>query len=549
MELSAIGERVYAAEAVIRKRKRKGKIEYLVKWKGYSQKHNSWEPEQNILDRRLIDSLEKSQNRNKKNNRFNNKLGRPRKSTSKSSSNNSQKVQPSESSVFDDETDEETELNDTTEEPNESVSSNEVISTDTPVSVDSKVVTNESESKKCSNESSHNPINGPSTSTATTSASGTKRKLTTDAAHYLGLTPTSSKQLKSSNSTSTGKLFAKNSDLDKGQTTASTSTGTKSPIPSSSSSSTTTAASSYSNCSSTSGVNAKTSTSVTPVKSKPFECDTNEVRANGVLPNGTSEGNGKTLVTTSCSTRSPISTSKSSHIPIIVVPNATTSTSASIALQKSSSSSTSTCASNSVTPVTTNGQVKPVPNLKCSSANATPASEVTPLKIPSIGLIHQKTMRTSSPPPDLWKKQTKLADQILITDVTSNNMTITVRECKTYHGFFKEHPVAPNLMKKKSISLCTNANNSDRKQLPPTGKTNNMNNNSFNHHNNNGNNNHVATSSGHHRSTSGGPGTKIPQNNLQQSSNGNNNVRSNSSSTGSTVSNHSASNSHAVAAS
>ena len=47
--------------------------------------------------------------------------------------------------------------------------------------------------------------------------------------------------------------------------------------------------------------------------------------------------------------------------------------------------------------------------------------------------------------PELWRRQTKVADQILITDVTSNNMTITVRECKTYQGFFKSHPVAPHV--------------------------------------------------------------------------------------------------------
>ncbi|CAB4056863.1 CBX8 [Lepeophtheirus salmonis] len=45
---------VFAAERISKKRLRKGKTEYLVKWKGWSPKYSTWEPEENILDARLI---------------------------------------------------------------------------------------------------------------------------------------------------------------------------------------------------------------------------------------------------------------------------------------------------------------------------------------------------------------------------------------------------------------------------------------------------------------------------------------------------------------
>ncbi|XP_035194932.1 chromobox protein homolog 6 isoform X2 [Oxyura jamaicensis] len=61
MELSAIGEQVFAVESIRKKRVRKGKVEYLVKWKGWPPKYSTWEPEENILDSRLIAAFEQKE--------------------------------------------------------------------------------------------------------------------------------------------------------------------------------------------------------------------------------------------------------------------------------------------------------------------------------------------------------------------------------------------------------------------------------------------------------------------------------------------------------
>ncbi|KAI5627629.1 chromobox protein-like 6 isoform X1 [Silurus asotus] len=61
MELTAIGDRVFAAEAILKRRVRKGNIEYLVKWKGWALKYSTWEPEENILDARLITAFEQKE--------------------------------------------------------------------------------------------------------------------------------------------------------------------------------------------------------------------------------------------------------------------------------------------------------------------------------------------------------------------------------------------------------------------------------------------------------------------------------------------------------
>merc|ERR1711892_260787 len=55
MEQKSLGEMVFAAERITKKRLKNGRTEYLVKWKGWSPKYSTWEPEENILDPRLIE--------------------------------------------------------------------------------------------------------------------------------------------------------------------------------------------------------------------------------------------------------------------------------------------------------------------------------------------------------------------------------------------------------------------------------------------------------------------------------------------------------------
>lgn len=52
---------------------------------------------------------------------------------------------------------------------------------------------------------------------------------------------------------------------------------------------------------------------------------------------------------------------------------------------------------------------------------------------------NNRVMRVLTPhPADYWRLRSPVADQVFITDVTVNLQTVTIRECKTEKGFFKE---------------------------------------------------------------------------------------------------------------
>ena len=52
---------VYAAEKILKARKRHGRHQYLVKWANFPISESTWEPEENILDRRLLENFHSNQ--------------------------------------------------------------------------------------------------------------------------------------------------------------------------------------------------------------------------------------------------------------------------------------------------------------------------------------------------------------------------------------------------------------------------------------------------------------------------------------------------------
>lgn len=48
---------VHAAKQILKTRQRNGKDEYLVQWIGYPRSQSTWEPEENILDPRLLEQF------------------------------------------------------------------------------------------------------------------------------------------------------------------------------------------------------------------------------------------------------------------------------------------------------------------------------------------------------------------------------------------------------------------------------------------------------------------------------------------------------------
>ena len=351
MELSAIGAGVYAAESILRKKVVKGRTFYEIKWKGYGTKDNTWEPEENVLDKRLLEAFHRSQQKSGKGTKKGKKI-----TSSKDEASTSR-------AVADSTQDEEGDEDDTDEvdpkllSPTSSVSSSSsAASNASATSIDTNA-----------NESPKKPVVAkdcePSTSSSkVSSAVALKRKLPTDAALFLGLAPTKVSKPSNDKKNNAGK-----------------------------------------------GLPGKPFKSTIPGPSVTNESSTSSSQPPSLQSDQSQD------VSQSKSSSSSIQGSKPSKLSVDSTTNG---------YKESVLSNGSVGSDHAIEP-------KKTSTLKSLESESNLSTTPKP--------IHKQTMMRSSPPPEVWKKQTKLADQILITDVTSNNMTITVRECKTFQGFFKDH--------------------------------------------------------------------------------------------------------------
>ncbi|GFT30140.1 chromobox protein homolog 6 [Nephila pilipes] len=354
MELSSVGERVYAAECVQKKRIRRGRVEYLVKWKGWSTRYNTWEPEENILDVRLLEAFEASQNRDH---------ATPRKRGKKQNQEAPHYVNPSQSD-------------------------NHSLTDDKKQDVEDQQnhVTWLPEASKDENALVENPL-------ASASSSGNSEPPL--------------KVPKLNNLQSTENAW-ENSPA------PSTPSSAEWHIPTSNSSS-------ASECTGDIEI--------------PEQSITDLHQDN--LPHSSASS--------SCSFSATSFTGDDKGLEIEKSDCPELKETIAVKLIEDSESSISHCEDKSLPEVDSSRQLQQNANLDDSSNNAV-SGEISNDAIVSSDIVADEAPESSqsSLSDDFWKKQNPVVDHVLITDVTTNLLTVTVRECDTSSGFFKDRPKPEN---------------------------------------------------------------------------------------------------------
>ncbi|GFS51276.1 chromobox protein homolog 8 [Trichonephila clavipes] len=353
MELSSVGDRVYAAECVQKKRIRRGRVEYLVKWKGWSTRYNTWEPEENILDVRLLEAFEASQHKDH---------ATPRKRGKRQNQEASHFVNPSQSdnrSVVDEK------KQDVADQQNVDTWLPEA-SKDESASVDSPVAS-------ASSGNSEPPLKVP-------------------------------------------KLNSLQSE----------SAWENSPAPSSPSSAEwhipTSNSSSASEC---------TGDNEIPEQSVPDLQQDN-------LPHSSTSS--------SCSFSATSFTGDDKGLEIEKPDCVELKETVTVKLNEGSESSISHCEDKFPPEVDSSQQLQQKANMDDLSNNAVTGEISNESIVAANDIVADEAPESSqsSLSDDFWKKQNPVVDHVLITDVTTNLLTVTVRECDTSSGFFKDRPKPEN---------------------------------------------------------------------------------------------------------